>query len=78
MPSPEVLVVLKFLSAVSPWRRPSDRKKDAADLIGLYQTLGVDFDRQVAQQHAASIYPGAEKELAEIFNQIDRGEPVSL
>lgn len=78
VPPPELLVALKFLSAVSPWRKPGERKQDAADLINVYQSTGADFDRQAAMQYATTVYPGAERELAAMLDAIDRGEDVPL
>lgn len=71
---PELLIVLKYLAAVSPWRQAADRKQDAADLIRLVQTLGEDLDRDAAQRHAEGSFPGAPAQLAALFDQIDRGE----
>jgi hypothetical protein len=78
VPPPEILVVLKFLSAVSPWRRLADRKQDAADLIRVYQALEAEFDRAGAIQLARRVYPGAEREFETVLDRIDRGEDVSL
>ena len=35
-PRPELLIVLKFLAATSPWRDVTDRTQDLADLIRVY------------------------------------------
>lgn len=78
IPPPELLLVLKFLAAVSPWRNVADRKQDVADLIRLVQTLGEDLDRQTAEAYARQAYPGAERELAAALERIDRGEDISL
>lgn len=78
VPPPELLVTLKFLSAVSPWRKPGERKQDAADLINVYQSAGADFDRDAAIRYGTMVYPGAERELAAILDRIDRGEDVPL
>ena len=78
VPSPELLVALKCLSAVSPWRRLGDRKQDAADLINVYQAAGADFDREAAIRYGATVYPGAERELEAMLDGIDRGENVPI
>lgn len=78
VPPPELLVTLKFLSAVSPWRKPGERKQDAADLINVYQAAGADFDRDAATRYGATVYPGAERELAAMLDRIDRGEDIPL
>jgi hypothetical protein len=71
-------VALKFLSAVSAWRKPGERKQDAADLINVYQSVGADFDRRAAVQYGKTAYPGAERDLADILDRIDRGEDPAL
>lgn len=78
VPPPELLVTLKFLSAVSPWRKPGERKQDAADLINVYQSAGADFDRGAAARYAAGIYPGADGDFTAVLDRIDRGEDVQL
>jgi hypothetical protein len=78
VPPPELLVALKFLSAVSAWRKPGERKQDAADLINVYQSVGADFDRRAAVQYGKTAYPGAERDLADILDRIDRGEDPAL
>jgi hypothetical protein len=78
VPTPELLVALKFLAATSPWRRAADRGQDTADLVRLYQDLGSKLDLETTLRHAASVYPGAETELAEMFKRVDRGEKVSI
>ena len=78
VPPPELLFVLKFLAAASPWRNAADRKQDAADLIRLVQTLGETLDRAATLAHAKQAYPGAEREIASVLERIDRGEDVPL
>jgi hypothetical protein len=78
VPPVELLLVLKFLAATSPWRDVADRKQDVADLIRLYRAAGAEFDRDAALRHASLVYPRAEAELAAILDRIDRGEDVSV
>lgn len=78
VPPAELLLVLKFLAATSPWRDVADRKQDVADLIRLYRAAGADFDREVALRYGSRVYPRAEVELAAILDGIDRGEDVSV
>ena len=78
IPPPELLVVLKFLAAVSPWCNVADRKQDEADLLRLVQARGEDLDRAAALGYAQRAYPGAERELAALLERIDRGENISL
>lgn len=78
VPPVELLLVLKFLAATSPWRDVADRKQDVADLIRLYRATGADLDREATLRHASGVYPRAEIELAAILDRIDRGEDVSV
>jgi hypothetical protein len=78
VPPPEIIVALKFLAAVSPWRRPGERKQDAADLINVYQSAGAAFDRQAAIEYGKTVYPGAERDLADMLDRIDRGQDIRL
>src|SRR5436309_1689872 len=71
IPPPELLVVLKFLAAVSPWCNVADRKQDEADLLRLVQARGEDLDRAAALGYAQRAYPGAERELAALLERID-------
>jgi len=74
----ELLVVLKYLAAISPWRSPEDRQQDASDLIRLVRTLGEALDRETVLQHAQGVFPGAQAELAALLQRIDRGETIVL
>lgn len=78
VPPPEVLLALKFLSCISPWRADVDRKQDALDLIRLYQTVAPHLDRAEATRLAGLAYPGAEREFTALLEKIDRGEEVKI
>lgn len=78
VPTVELLLVLKFLAAASPWRDVADRKQDVADLIRLYRAAGAELDRPAALRYASHVYPRAEIELAAILDRIDRGEDVTV
>ncbi|MBN4050412.1 hypothetical protein JYT28_01550, partial [Desulfobulbus sp. AH-315-M07] len=78
VPPPELLLALKFLASTSPWRKAADRGQDTVDLVRLYQTLGSTLDREGAFRYAASIYPGAERELEQMLRRIDRGEKLQV
>ncbi len=78
VPPAEVLLALKFLSCISPWRADVDRKQDALDLIRLYQTVAPHLDRAEATCLAGLAYPGAEREFTALLDKIDRGEEVNI
>lgn len=79
IPVPEVLIVLKFLSAVSPWRGSAKRTYDVGDLRALVQAVGPQsLDRDLMHRLAARVYPGAESEFEDLFGRLERGEPISI
>lgn len=78
VPPPEVVIALKFLSAINPWRKPADRKQDALDLVRIYAERVPELDRAEMMRLASLAYPGAEREFAALLGQIDRGEDLKL
>lgn len=79
VPVHEVLVVLKFLAAVSSWRGPAKRAYDVGDLRALVQAVGAEgLDRDWMSRLAAQVYPGAETGFEELLGRIERGEPISI
>jgi len=79
VPAPEVLIVLKFLSSVSPWRGLTKKTYDIADLRALFHAVGKDqLDLDLMTTLAARVYPGAEAEFEVLIGQIDRGEPITI
>ena len=76
IPVSELLIVLKFLSAVNPWRAPRKRRRDAVDLADLYEaTAPAGLDRDLMRDFASQVYPGAEEDFDRLLDRIDRGEP---
>lgn len=79
IPVTEVLIVLKFLAAISPWRDRTKRMQDTVDLRALLIAVGRDeLDEELMQSLAAQIYPGAEAELEALLGRIERGEPITI
>jgi len=78
VPRTEVLVILKFLAAVSPWRDRNKRMQDVADIGAVYQLVGAELDRAKMMELAAMVYPGAEREFRQLLEKIDRGDPISI
>jgi hypothetical protein len=79
VPVPEVLIALKFLAAVSPWRDRTKRMYDTADLRALYLAVGQDqLDSELMNDLAAQVYPGAEREFGQLLEKIERGEPITV
>jgi hypothetical protein len=79
IPRAEVIIVLKFMSAISPWRSADKRAYDIGDVRSIYRTVGregLDFD--LMRELAALVYPGAETEFATLIGRIDRGEPIEV
>ncbi len=79
IPRTEVLLALKFLAAVNPWRASDRRGQDIVDLRSVYHAVGRDaLDMPLLLELAAHVYPGAEMELATLLDRIDRGEPIQV
>ena len=79
IPPPEVIIALKFLSAVSPWRNRDKRSQDIVDLRTVYHSVGPEtLDADTMSELAALVYPGAEREFEKLLARIDRGDPVEI
>jgi hypothetical protein len=77
VPRTEVLIVLKFMAAVSPRRNRSKRRQDVADIGFVYQAAGK-LDRAMMIKLSRLVYPGAEVEFRELIGKIDRDEPIAI
>jgi hypothetical protein len=78
VPRTEVLVVLKFLAAVSPWRHQRKRRQDVIDISFVCEVAGDSLDRARMIELSGLVYPGAEREFRELLAKIDRGEPLTI
>lgn len=78
VPRTEVLVVLKFLSAISPHRARNRRRQDVTDLSGVYEATRGELDRALMLELSRLAYPGAEREFADLLGKIDRDEPIAI
>jgi len=79
IPVPELLIALKFLSSVNPWRGVDRRRQDVLDLILIYKTIGLDgLDRERILALSRDVYPGAERELGQLLGRVDRDEPITI
>jgi hypothetical protein len=79
VPPPEVLIAMKFLSAVNTWRGVDKRGQDLVDLRKIYRAVGADgLDRGYLLRLGALVYPGAERELEALLDKIDRGDPIAV
>lgn len=78
VPQTEVLVVLKFLAAVSPWRARNKRRQDVTDIGSICLAVGDSLDRERAIDLARSVYPGAEREFRDLLDKLDRGDPIAI
>lgn len=78
IPTPELMMVLKFLASVSPWRRREARVQDMHDLMALYEAHRDALDRDRLAELAGKVYPRAEIEFFELLDRIDRGESISV
>jgi hypothetical protein len=78
VPRSEVLVVLKFLAAVSPRRDRRKRRQDVNDIAFICEVAGTELDRALMLKLSELVYPGAEREFSELLDKIDRDEPISI
>ncbi len=78
VPRSEVLMVLKFLAAVSPRCNRRKRRQDVTDINFIYDVAGDKLDRALMLKLSALVYPGAEREFSELLDKIDRDEPISI
>lgn len=77
VPRTEVLIVLKFLAAVSPTRNQGKRMHDVGDIVQVYRQDDR-LDRAAMIELSRLVYPGAEREFSELLDKIDRGEPIAI
>lgn len=77
VPRTEVLIALKFLESVSPWRDRNKRRQDVVDLSLIYSADSDRLDRAELERLGAMVYPGAEAELRTLLGRIDRGDPLT-
>lgn len=79
LPRIEVLIALKFLAAISPWRDRVRKTRDMSDIAALYLAGEVPpLDREETIRLGGLAYPGAERELRDLLDRIDRGDPLSI
>lgn len=78
IPPPEVVIALKFLSSISPWRAEDDRKQDSLDWIRVYRNQAPQLDRTEMIRLSGLAYPGAEREFQALLDKIDRGEELRI
>lgn len=79
VPRTEVLIALKFLAAISPWRDPAKKTRDVSDIAALYLAADSDeLDREEVIRFGGFAYPGAEREVRVLLDRIDRGELLAI
>jgi hypothetical protein len=77
VPRTEVLVILKFLDAVSPWRNRNKRRQDVTDIASICSAV-TDLDRPKMIELSGLVYPGADVEFCSLLDKIDRGDPIAI
>jgi hypothetical protein len=78
VPRTEVLIVLKFMAAVSPRRNRDKRRQDVADIGFVYHATHGKLDRAMMIELSRLVYPGAEAEFRDLIGKIDRDEPIAI
>jgi hypothetical protein len=72
------LVALKFHAAISPKRAIEDRYQDVADIGRVIAKRFDAADEELALEIAAHAYPGAERELATLIDDLRHGRRVKI
>ena len=78
IPSVEVMIVLKFLSATNMWRHRDRRSQDTLDLMRMWRKHGAGADRDKMVELSKLVYRGAEAEFQELLDKIDKGLPITI
>jgi hypothetical protein len=78
VPRTEVLIVLKFMAALSLRRDRDKRMHDIGDIIRVYRISKSKLDRALMIKLSRLVYPGAEVEFRELIGKIDRDEPIAI
>jgi hypothetical protein len=78
IPVPELLIALKYLASVSPWRGIDRRRQDVLDLIRVYKAGEGRLDRRRMIALAGEVFPGADREFERLLERVDRDEPITL
>jgi hypothetical protein len=71
-------VALKFHAAISPTREIQDKYQDVADIGNVLKRGFSAADERRAAKIAAKIYPGADKELVQLLDDLRHGRPVKI
>ena len=79
VPPAEVLIALKFLAAISPWRARDRKAQDMVDLRSIYLTVGApQLDLPILHRLGGLAYPDADREFRTLIERLDRGEPIAI
>ena len=78
VPRTEVLIVLKFMAAVSLRRNRDKRMHDVGDIMRIYRRLSSKLDLAMMIELSRLVYPGAEVEFRALIGKIDRNEPIAI
>jgi hypothetical protein len=78
VPRVEVLLALKFLSAVSPWRSEADKHMDISDFIRAFKENRSRIDRILLIDLASRAHKNARKEFEEFLDAVEKDRPVTL
>lgn len=80
VPAPriEALLALKYLSAVSPWRKEADKHMDAADFIRAFQANRLRVDRALLLDLASRAFKNARPEFEKFLHAVENGLPITI
>jgi hypothetical protein len=78
VPQIEALLALKYLSAVSPWRKREDKHQDAVDFARAYKENRAAIDRALLVDLASRAHERGREEFDRFLRAIERDEPITL
>lgn len=78
VPPIEVLLALKYFSAVSPWRQRGDKYQDVADFVHAYEDNRAAVNRGLLTDLASRAYKNARKDFEKFLDDVDHDRPVAV
>lgn len=77
-PHTEVLVILKFMAAVSRQRSRADRMGDYAAIGFIHSAAQGSLDLERMVELSRLVYPGADAVFGDLISKLDLDEPISI
>jgi hypothetical protein len=78
VPRIEALLALKYLSAVSPWRKEADKHMDVSDFIHAFNDNKARLDRSLLVDLASRAHRNARGEFKAFLAAVEAGRPLTI